>query len=96
MAACSDRPVVTRLDRQRLLVCDVVAAARRVPVFPVERLLDLSTVAAARDAAPTRVGWAALFIKAYAIVAREMPALRSWYLPGLWPRQLLALPANCI
>jgi hypothetical protein len=87
MAACSDRPVVTRLDRQRLLVCDVVAAARRVPVFPVERLLDLSTVAAARDAAPTRVGWAALFIKAYAIVAREMPALRSWYLPGLWPRQ---------
>lgn len=85
MAASSDRPVVTRLDRQRLLVCDVVAAARRVPVFPVERLMNLAEVAAARSAAPVRVGWAALFVKAYAVVAREMPMLRSWYLPNLCP-----------
>lgn len=85
MDTFSDRPAVTRLDRQRLLVCDVVAAASRVPVFPVERLINLAEVAAARSAAPVRVGWAAIFVKAYAIVARDMPMLRSWYLPNLCP-----------
>lgn len=87
MRAPAERPLVTRLDRQRLLVCDVVAAARRVPVFPVERLMDLAPVAEARAAAASRIGWAAVFIKAYARVARDMPSLRSWYLPGLRPRQ---------
>lgn len=87
MRPASERPLVTRLDRQRLLVCDVVAAARRVPVFPVERLMDLTAVAEARAVAAPRIGWAALFIKAYARVARDMPPLRSWYLPGLRPRQ---------
>lgn len=87
MPRTSERPLVTPLNRQRRLVCDVVAAARRVPVFPVERLMDLAAVAEARAAAAPRIGWAAVFLKAYARVARDMPPLRSWYLPGLWPRQ---------
>lgn len=87
MPAASDRPHVSPLDRQRRLVCDVVAAAQRVPAFPVERLMDLQAVAEARAAAVPRIGWAALFIKGYALVARDMPPLRSWYLPGLQPRQ---------
>jgi hypothetical protein len=83
-----DTPVTRRLSRQRLLVCDIVAAGLRVPSFPVDRWIDLASVAAARQSATVRVGWAAIFVKAYAIVAREMPALRSWYVPGLlWPRK---------
>ena len=56
-------------------------------VFPVERLIALHELAAARAAAASRIGWAAIFVKAYAIVARDMPPLRSWYVPGFWPRQ---------
>lgn len=87
MRPTSDRPLVTCLDQQRRLVCDVVAAARRVPSFPVERVMDLSVVAEARASAAPRIGWAAVFLKAYALVARDVPSLRSWYLPGLRPRQ---------
>jgi len=87
MPASATRLAITHLSRQRRLVCDVVSAARRVPFFPVERQIALHDVAAARAEAPERIGWAAIFIKAYAIVAREMPALRSWYVPGFWPRQ---------
>ena len=86
MAHHSERPRVSPLSRQRLLVCDVVSAARNVPTFPVERWMSLSSVAEARRTAGTRIGWAAIFTKAYAIVAREQPLLRSWYVPGLRPR----------
>ena len=87
MSRSTQRLSLTRLDRQRRLVCDVVSAARRVPFFPVERMIALHDLAAARAAAASRIGWAAIFVKAYAIVARDMPPLRSWYVPGLWPRQ---------
>ncbi|MBL6830800.1 MAG: hypothetical protein ISQ70_05205 [Pirellulales bacterium] len=87
MSRSPDRLSVSRLNRQRRLVCDVVSAARRVPFFPVERLIALHELAAARAAAASRIGWAAIFVKAYAIVARDMPPLRSWYVPGFWPRQ---------
>ncbi len=70
-----------RLDGQRRLVGDVVRLSRRVPAFPVDRVIDLSAVERARGASAERIGWAALFIKAYALVARDRPALRSWYVP---------------
>jgi len=88
MSDRSPQLTITRLDRQRRLVCDVVAAARRVPFFPVERVMCLRDIAEARASAPVRIGWAAVFVKAYALVAREMPLLRSWYVPGFWPRQV--------
>jgi hypothetical protein len=87
MSASSYLSISTRrLSRQRLLVADVVAAARRVPTFPVERLMSLGKVEQLRAGTATRIGWAAIFAKAYAIVARDMPMLRSWYVPGLRPR----------
>lgn len=67
-------------------VADVALLARRLPLFPVDRLLSLGPVAAARAAAARRVGWAAVFLKAYALVAREMPVLRSWIAGRLAPR----------
>ncbi|MEI6240396.1 MAG: hypothetical protein WCR51_08395 [Planctomycetia bacterium] len=67
-----------RLDAQRLLVCDIVRLSRRVPIFPVDRVMQLGAVEEARRRCATRIGWAAVFLKAYAIVARERPALRSW------------------
>lgn len=70
-----------RLDGQRRLVGDIVRLSQRVPTFPVDRVMDLAALDRARSAAVPRIGWAALFIKAYALVARDRPALRSWYVP---------------
>jgi len=41
-----------------------------------------------------RIGWAAIFLKAYALVAREFPVLRSWLVRG-FPHGGLRL-ASCI
>jgi len=74
------RPTVTTvpLPAGRGCVNDVATLALDIPLFPVDRLMRLDGVAAARQAAEVRIGWAAIFLKAYAVVARETPALRSW------------------
>jgi hypothetical protein len=80
-AAMSDtHTVITtrRLDAQRLLVGDIVRLSRRIPIYPVERVMQLGAVDEARRGCAVRVGWAAIFLKAYALVARDRPALRSW------------------
>jgi hypothetical protein len=67
-------------------VNDVATLALDIPLFPVDRLMRLDAVAAAREAAAVRIGWAAIFLKAYAIVARETPPLRSWLAGRFRPR----------
>jgi hypothetical protein len=76
----------TPLTRARGCVGDIAVLAQRVPLFPVERTMHLAGLADARAAAPVRIGWATLFLKAYATVAAETPALRSWCVGGLRPR----------
>jgi hypothetical protein len=71
-------PLTTRSLRDRGLGGDIARVSQRIPLFPVERTMSLATVAAARDDAAERIGWAAIFLKAYALVAREMPPLRTW------------------
>jgi hypothetical protein len=60
--------------------------AGKIPLFPVDRECQLAELAAARAACRQRIGWAAIFLKAYGLVVRQTPALRSWFLPGLRPR----------
>ena len=80
-------PVTTaRLPVGRGAVNDVALLGRAVPLFPVDREMRLADVAAARATAARRIGWAACFLKAYALVAREIPLLRSWFVPGFVPR----------
>jgi hypothetical protein len=75
----STHPVTTTsLPPGRGTVNDVALLARSIPLFPVDRTLALDELAAVRRVTAPRVGWAALFLKAYALVAREMPLLRSW------------------
>ncbi|MCX7402461.1 MAG: hypothetical protein NTY87_05050 [Planctomycetia bacterium] len=89
-------PTVTRsiLSNARGCVGDVAQLAQRIPFFPVDRTMHLGPLAAARAATEVRIGWAALFLKAYALVADEMPVLRTWlvrsFLGGLVPQL-----ANC-
>jgi hypothetical protein len=74
------------LDAGRGLVADVAMLARTIPLFPVNRTMPLAATAAARSTARCRIGWSAIFLKAYAQVAREMPVLRSWRAGWLFPR----------
>jgi hypothetical protein len=86
-------PLVIRSTRDRGLGGDIARVSQRIPLFPVERTMSLASVAAARDTATERVGWATIFLKAYALVAREMPELRTWLARrgGLLP-QLVTAP----
>jgi len=76
----------TAVSGHRGCIADVAVVARELPLFPVDRLLNLGSVAEARAAAAPRIGWAAVFLKAYGLVAREMPVLRTWFVRGLFPR----------
>ena len=84
--AVTSRP----LSRARSVITDVVGLAHSIPLFPVDRVMPLADLAAARPAAAVRISWAAVFLKAYANVAADSPPLRSWcirgLLPGLAPR----------
>jgi hypothetical protein len=80
-------PVITsRLPAGRGAVNDVALLGSSIPLFPVDREMRLAAVADARANARRRIGWAACFLKAYALVARETPLLRSWLVGRLRPR----------
>lgn len=73
-----------RLSASRRLVCDLLEAAASVPAIPVQRRVRLGALLAARGAHPSRPPWTALFIKAFALVAAEMPELRRAYVKLPW------------
>jgi hypothetical protein len=72
------------LSAPRRFLSDLMSLASRVPTVPVQRRMQLAEVAAARGAAADRPGWPAVFIKAYARVAAQMPELRRAYICLPW------------
>ena len=71
------------IPRSRRLTWDLLHFHRAVPLCGHDRFCNLRAVAEARAASPVRVSWPAIFLKAYAIVAQEIPELRqTWY---RWP-----------
>jgi len=72
------------LSPMRRFVCDLLHAARHAPTVPVQRRMRLRNVVAARAAHPGRIPWSAIFIKAFAKVANEMPELRRAYVKFPW------------
>lgn len=77
-----------RISINRALVLDGLYFARRVPLFPAEKTIDLSEVAHLRSTRKRRVSWAVLFVKAYAIAAQRHPALRQMYVRWPWPHMI--------
>ncbi len=65
------------LSAARKLVVDWTRL--QVPSVPVQRVVDLSKVIAARAELVEPPQWSALFTKAYGLVSAEMPALRRAY-----------------
>jgi hypothetical protein len=74
-----------RLSKPRRFLCDVLHFASKIPTVPVQRRMMLADVAAARSALSDRPGWPAIFLKAYAKVAAEIPVLRRAYVALPWP-----------
>lgn len=73
------------LSAPRRVMGDLLHFASRVPSVPVQRRMHLGDVARARANAWPRPSWPAVFVKAYARVAAEMPELRRAYVSLPWP-----------
>jgi hypothetical protein len=69
-----------RLSLPRLWICDLLHFAKKMPTVPVERRMDIAATVAARQALAHRPSWAAVFMRAYALVAAEVPELRRAYM----------------
>ncbi|HVS35592.1 MAG TPA: hypothetical protein VMS17_08420 [Gemmataceae bacterium] len=74
------------LSPLRRVMCDFLHVSRRVPLVAIERRFFLADVVAARRRLEHRPSWFALFLKAYALVARRRAELRRAYLSFPWPR----------
>src|SRR4051794_34215090 len=81
------------LSRPRRMVADLLHFAAGVPSVPVQRRMNLRPVDAARTACPHRPPWTAIFVKAFALVARDVPELRRAYCKFPWPH-LYEYPAS--
>ncbi|MBI3435760.1 MAG: hypothetical protein HY056_11890 [Proteobacteria bacterium] len=68
------------LSRPRRIVADLMHFSRDVPGIPIELRMRLADIAAARQAHPDRPPFSALFVKGFALLARETPQLRRVYL----------------
>ena len=82
-----------RLTVNRRLILDAMRISARVPVASAQRRMELGTVAAARTRCTGRPSWVALFVKAFALTADEVPELRRTYVSFPWPH-LYEYPEN--
>jgi len=77
----------------RRLICDLMRASMDVPFVSLSRPLNIRPLLEARAGAMAPAGWAAMFVKAFAIVARDEPVLRTVYAKWPWPT-LYELPKS--
>ncbi|MEA2884326.1 MAG: hypothetical protein QOH32_3582 [Bradyrhizobium sp.] len=87
------RGTVRKLSVPRRLVADLMHASRDVPFVSLRRTLDIRPLIEARNLSAQPPGWAAIFAKAFALVARDEPVLRRFYLKWPWPH-LYELPRS--
>lgn len=74
------------LSLPRRLICDLLHFARKIPSVPVQRRIDVARLREARAAVAVRPSWCSLFLKAYGLVAAQIPQLRRSYLSWPCPR----------
>jgi len=77
------RGKVRPISLARRAIIDLMHAS--VPLVVVHRTMKLERLATARAARAVRPSWATIFAKAFCIVARDEPWLRTFYLR--WPIQ---------
>ncbi len=89
----SMRGTVRKISIPRRLIADLMHASMRVPFVTLTRPLNVGPLLEARALAAQPPGWAAIFVKAFSLVAKEQPVLRTLY--AKWPRPgFYELPKN--
>jgi hypothetical protein len=68
-------------------------ASIRVPFVSLQRTFNVRQLTEARALAAQPPGWAAIFVKAFCLVAKEQPVLRTLYVKWPWPH-LYELPRS--
>jgi hypothetical protein len=79
------RGTVRKISTPRRFIIDLMHASMRVPFISLSRSLELGRLIEARAQVQERPGWAAIFVKAFALVARDEPVLRTLYVRLPWP-----------
>ncbi|MBY0588019.1 2-oxo acid dehydrogenase subunit E2 [bacterium] len=69
----------------RRVTIDMLALTRDIPTIPVQRMMNLGPVVAARKSLVQRPSWASIFIRAFALTSIRHPELRRVYVPGRSP-----------
>jgi hypothetical protein len=79
------RGTVRKISIPRRFILDLMHASMRVPFVSLSRTIDIGRLIEARAQSATPPGWAAIFVKAFALVARDEPVLRTLYVKLPWP-----------
>ncbi len=87
------RGTARKISIPRRLVADLMQASIRIPFVSLQRPLNVRQLLEARALAAQPPGWAAIFVKAFSLVAREEPVLRTLYAKWPWP-SLYELPRS--
>jgi hypothetical protein len=81
-----ERGPTRRPSPARRLIAELMHHARKVPSLPDARLGRVGELALARRALASPPSWLAIFLRAYGLVARELPPLRQAWLPFPYAR----------
>jgi hypothetical protein len=77
------RGTVRKVSLPRRFIVDLMRASIRVPFVSLRRTIDVRQLLEARALAAPSPGWAAIFVKAFALVAKDEIVLRTLY--AKWP-----------
>jgi hypothetical protein len=87
------RGTARKISIPRRLVVDLMRASIRVPFVSLQRTFNVRQLTEARALAAQPPGWAAIFAKAFCLVAKDQPVLRTLYVKWPWPH-LYELPRS--
>jgi len=79
------RGIIRQISLPRRLILDLMHASMGVPFVALRRRMAIAPAVEARAGCAQRPGWAAIFTKAFCLVARDEPVLRTMYIGGPWP-----------
>ena len=80
------RGTVRKISTPRRFIIDLMRASVGVPFVSLSRPLNVRQLVEARAATAQPPGWAAIFVKAFCLVAKDEPVLRTLYAKWPWPR----------
>jgi len=79
------RGTVRKISTPRRFIVDLMRASAGVPFVSLSRPLNVRQLVEARAASARPPGWAAIFVKAFCLVAKDEPVLRTLYAKWPWP-----------